>query len=265
MLSMLTMIQGSQDDVGLLKSALAVQQALDGELLVACPAVETIQFAGEALAAAAVYDEIASAEAAARARKAFDTVCLDPNLHRFKATQHGTMETLRKQSLFVDLFVLARDSATTDLDRGLLTDALVEHKTPTLLLPKTVGGDFPSTVVISWNGQGQTARAIKAATPLLRKASRVVVLEHAGNEVNRSRLEHFLQIEGVKAAQWRDYGDASLTARGRARALLKEAYAEGCDLLVMGAYGYMEDGVFSFGRTTDKVASASEVPVLFCA
>ena len=94
-------------------------------------------------------------------------------------------------------------------------------------------------------------------------AKRVVVLEHAGDDVNRSRLEHFLQIRDVHPAQWRPYGDSSLTARGRARALLKEAYDEGGNLLVMGAYGYMEDGVFSFGRTTDKVASATQIPVLF--
>jgi nucleotide-binding universal stress UspA family protein len=95
------------------------------------------------------------------------------------------------------------------------------------------------------------------------KAEQVIVIEHAGNEVNRSRLENYLEIHGVTPAAWRLYGDAGLTARGRARALLAEAEAADCDLLVMGAYGEAEDRFFSFGRATEKVASAATVPVLF--
>ena len=121
----------------------------------------------------------------------------------------------------------------------------------------------PTTIVCAWNGQAPAARAIRAAIPFALKARRFVVLEHAGNEVNRSRLERYLHNQGVMAVEWRPYGDASLTARGRARALLAEAKELGAHLLVMGAYGDLGESLFRFGRATEKVATAAKIPVMF--
>jgi nucleotide-binding universal stress UspA family protein len=170
---------------------------------------------------------------------------------------------LYKQALFADLCILARDDGLIGSDLFLLKAALVSSRVPTVLLPAVPLEEAPATVVCAWNGLAPAARAIRAAIPFALKARRFVVLEYAGNEVNRSRLERFLQNQGVTAVEWRPYGGAALTARGRARALLAEAKALNAHLLVMGAYGDVGESLFRFGRATEKIGTAAKIPVLF--
>jgi len=161
------------------------------------------------------------------------------------------------------MLVLARDQGIIDTAFSLLKAALVSHRTPTVFLPAQGLDGAPQTVIVSWNGSAPAARAIRAAVPFIKRAERLIVLEHAGCDVNRRRLDYFLDVNGIRPADWRNYGDESLTARGRARALLAEAADEGCDLLVMGAYGEPAESFFRFGRATEKIAQAAKIPVLF--
>jgi nucleotide-binding universal stress UspA family protein len=200
---------------------------------------------------------------AKEAQEAFDLVCGARPRCRYKDTGASAFETLRKQALFADLCILDRDPWLIGNDLALLKTALVSNRVPTILMPAAPLEQPPTTIVCAWNGQAPAARAIRAAIPFALKARRFVVLEHAGSEVNRSRLERYLHNQGVTVAEWRPYGDASLTARGRARALLAEANALGADLLAMGAYGDLGESLFRFGRATEKVATAAKIPVLF--
>lgn len=264
MLSLLTITRGGVDAAAGLRAAAAFQDRMGAELLVAHPD----PLAALAVATATPEGFIASVDpaivqtASAQARRAFDQVCGGKANCRFKETGVSAFETLRKQALFADLCVLARDYGLIGDDLSLLKAALVSSRVPTILLPEAVIDETPEVVVFAWNGQAPAARAIRAALPVVQKARQLYVLEHAGNEVNRSRLERFLAGNGVAAAAWRPYGDTSLTARGRARALLAETKALGGQMLVMGAYGDVGESLFRFGRATEKVASAAKVPVL---
>jgi len=264
MLSLLTITRGTIDAAAALRSASAIQDHLGAELLVAHPDPVTAM----AVAAAGPEGIMAGIDLAAvkadaeQAQRAFDQVLGAKQNCRFKDTGVSAFETLRKQSLFADLCILARDHGLVGDDLSLLKAALVSSRVPTVLLPPVPTEEPPTTVVCAWNGQAPAARAIRAAIPFALKARRFVVLEHAGTEVNRSRLERFLRNHGVAAAEWQPYGDASLTARGRARALLAEAKTLGAHLLVMGAYGDLGETFFRFGRATDKVATAAKIPVL---
>lgn len=251
MLSMLTLIRGTVDSSLPLRSVATLRQTIGGELVVVCPDLGLPFTAAEA------------EEAREQARRDFEQVCGDRPDCRFKVAGATVDEALRKQTMFADLCALPRKSGLAGDDLGLLKTMLVDDRTPTILLPPDPVTRAPATVVLSWNGQPATARAIRAATPFARKAARVVVLEHAGNEINRSRLEHYLGSQGVRLAAWRAYGDQSLTARGRARALLAAAQEEGGEMLVMGAYGDAGERLFRFGRATEKVATAAKIPVLF--
>jgi len=216
--------------------------------------------------AGAALDAIETSEeeqSAAGARQAFDAVCGGDPTCLFRETYMTPYETLRKYSLFADLVVLARDGSGADSSLALLKAVLVVNRAPTLWLPQAPVAAAPRTVVCVWNGQAPSARAIKVARPFLALAQRVIIIEYAGDEVNHSRLEMYLDIYGIEGAVWRPYGNAGMTARGRARALMAEAKAAEADLLVMGAYGEMAESLFSFGRATEKVAQAATVPVLF--
>jgi nucleotide-binding universal stress UspA family protein len=260
MLSLLTMTQGGIDVAGDLRSASMFQDHLAAELVVAHPDLNA-GIAADGLVPN--IDPTAVEVASQQAQRAFDQVCGGKQHCRFKETGTPVLETLYKQALFADLCILARDYRIIGEDLFLLKAALVSSRVPTILLPAVTLEKPPTTVVCAWNGQASAARAIRAAIPFVLKASRFVVLEYADNEVNRSRLERFLQNQGVNAVEWRPYGNASLTARGRARALLAEATALDADLLVMGAYGDLGESLFRFGRATDKIATAAKIPVLF--
>lgn len=251
MISMLTLTKGTIDSSTVLRSVTALQSAIGAELLVVCPEL------GPPFTAAEV------AEAQRQARRAFDVACGAMPGCRFKTAIGAVTDMLRKQAMFADLCVIPRRSGLAGDDLGLLRAALVDGGIATVLMPPEPAAVAPGTVVLSWNGQAASARAIKAAMPFARRSERVVVLEHAGNEVNRSRLTHYLDGQGVAPGDWRVYGDAALTARGRARALLAAVKAEGGDLLAMGAYGDRGERLFRFGRATEKIAEAARIPVLF--
>lgn len=271
MLTLLTLATGSSRCLIDLRSAALLRGALEAELVVAHPDPKTAIpiMAADAGFVAPMIDALISvntataSEATQTARSAYDEVCGRSSLCRYRETKTSSFETLRKQTLFADLLILGRDQDADAANLGLLKAALVDHRTPTVFLPPAPLSATPQTVIFSWNGQAPAARAIRAALPIVKRAKKLIVLEHAGIEVNRSRLEHLLQKHGIAPALWRNYGDQSLTARARARALLAETAREGGDFLVMGAYGEAGESFFRFGRATDKVATAAKIPVLF--
>jgi hypothetical protein len=265
MMSLLTITRGGVEAAGALRSARVIQDHLGAEMLVAHPD----PFTAPAVAGTTPEGFMASGDPAVvkvafeQAQRAFDAACGANPQCRFKATGTSALETLHEQALFTDLCVLSRDYRLIGDDLILLKAALMSSRMPTILLPAVPLEEPPTTVICAWNGQAPAARSIRAAIPFALKARRLIVLEYAGNEINRSQLEHFLHNQGVMGVEWRPYGDGSLTARGRARALLAEAKALRADLLVMGAYGDRGESFFRFGRATDKVATAAKIPVLF--
>ena len=266
MKSLLTILDGGPQSVNGLKSAVLLQKALGAQLIVAHPteplpaAATMVDDPGMAVAALQLAAGDYSPEGA---KQAFAAVCGSDPACRFRETGMPPDQTLEKYSLFADLVVLGREEGVADAGLNELKEALVTGRVPTMWLPPAPIAAMPRTVVCVWNGQGPSARAIKAARPFLLNAERVVIIEYAGNEVNHSRLENYISLHGIKAPEWRPYGGSGLSARARARALMAEAKAAGADLLVMGAYGEMDQSFFSFGRATEKVAEAATVPVLF--
>lgn len=266
MKSLLTILSGGPQSADALKSAVTLQNGLGATLIVAHPTAPlpaAAVMAGDIGVAMGAIEFTQGDYSIEGARRAFKAVCANNPSCRFRETHLSPHETLRKHSLFADLVVLAREQGLADTSLDQLKDALVTNRVPTMWLPPMPIAALPATVVCVWNGQGPSARAIKAAHPFLTRAERVTIIEYAGDEVNRSRLQNYFDMYAIKVSAWRPYGDTGLTARGRARALMAEAKAAGADLLVMGAYGGMEESFFSFGRATEKVAVAATVPVLF--
>jgi nucleotide-binding universal stress UspA family protein len=266
MKSLLMILSGGPQSADALKSAVVLQKALGARLIVAHP---TTPLPAEDVLASDAGTAISDVEAAEAehstvgARRAFDAVCGGDPTCRFRETHMTPSETLRKHSLFADVVILGRDKSEPRIALDRLKASLVTSRMPTLWLPPVPVIAAPRTVVCVWNGQAPSARAIKAALPLMALALRVIIIEYAGDEVNHSRLENYLDIHGIKGALWQYYGSADLTARGRARALMAEAKTAESDLMVMGAYGGMVESYFSLGRATEKVAEAATVPVLF--
>ena len=123
---------------------------------------------------------------------------------------------------------------------------------PPVLTPTVQSSGQLRPAAVAWDGSLQAGRAVRAALPLLKEASQVVILQDPveldvspGAQADPSRLERYLGAHGIAVG-------ASIEARGRqvGEALLKAAAEVGAALLVAGAYGHSRLREWAFGGVT---------------
>ncbi|MGE5147646.1 MAG: universal stress protein [Candidatus Eiseniibacteriota bacterium] len=142
-----------------------------------------------------------------------------------------------------------------------LEAALFDSGRPILVAPPTPPKIMGETLVIAWNGSTETARTIAFAMPFLQQAKRVSVLTiedgllpgPTGAEVARHLMPDGIMAEVVvKPLGGRTIGEA----------ILAEAAALGCDLLVKGGYTQGRLRQLIFGGATSHILAAAEIPVI---
>jgi nucleotide-binding universal stress UspA family protein len=143
-----------------------------------------------------------------------------------------------------------------------LEAALFDSGRPVLMAPPRPPKTLGERVLIHWNASTETARAIRFAMPLLRKAKRVSFIAVEGHIVPgpsvRDALGH-LEANGISATE-----KTVAPARNRpGEAILAEAAASGADLLIKGAYTQSRLRQMIFGGATSHILAAAELPVLF--
>jgi len=116
--------------------------------------------------------------------------------------------------------------------------------------------------MIHWNGSTEQARVNAFATPLLRLAERVTVLTVIGgyevpgpsvNEILRQLLYNGIAAEPMSIA---------LEGRSTGEAVLDAARAQGCDLLVKGAFTRNRLRQMILGGATSYIMEHADLPVL---
>lgn len=142
-----------------------------------------------------------------------------------------------------------------------LESALFESGGPILIAPpRSVEKGFGETIAVAWNGSSETARTIAFARPFLRAARRVVVLADdgsLGDQPSGALIQRRLAASGVAV-------ELKLMPSGGIRsgeAILREAAALGCDLLLKGAYTQSRLRQMIFGGATSDILSKSDLPV----
>lgn len=199
----------------------------------------------------------ATAAGEANARRAFDGVSYAHK--RFVSLQTPVWAGLSAESRLSDVVVFGSSPAR---GRGPLAEAfqqmVADEQRPVVVARPglKVGG----VVAVAWDGGKEASRAARLATPLLEKASRVVILaapKASSRTFDPARLQAYYAVRGVKAEVeiLTDSGDA-------APALLRATEAAGADILVAGAFGHPRLQEFIFGGTTRTLLN-SERPTLF--
>lgn len=163
-----------------------------------------------------------------------------------------------------DIVVVGHSSASLGgVVAGPFGEALMEAKAPVLV----ARGETPAAgrpAAVAWDGSLQAARAVRAAIPLLREASKVAILQDpdeldvsAGARGDPARLERYLRTRGVAT-------DRTIEARGRhvGQALLQAAGDFDAAMLVAGAYGHSRLGEALFGGATRAMLSPKTGPHL---
>ena len=171
-----------------------------------------------------------------------------------------------RQALFADLMVLGQ-YAPGDRERqtpaDFVSSVLVASGRPAVIVPYT--GAFEGIgikVLVAWKASAESARALAAALPLLRRAHEVNVVEwgHAPDDCRGEALdiERYCRLHGVQATVHRHADEPD----DLGELLLSRAADFSADLLVMGCYGHSRAREFVLGGVTRTVLATMTLPVL---
>jgi nucleotide-binding universal stress UspA family protein len=162
-----------------------------------------------------------------------------------------------------DVIVMGRpDDDTAGPYHRAIEAALFESGRPVLLAPPTAPQQIATNIMVHWNGSTEQARTNAFAMPLLRQATRVTVLTVVGGQdvpgPSADHVRRQLRCNGIAAEP------VSIPVAGRStgEAVLAAAKAEGCDLLIKGAFTRNRLRQMIFGGATSHIMQHAHLPVL---
>jgi len=178
----------------------------------------------------------------------------------------GVAQTLRHLGAWHDLAVIERDMVAPSGLLDVLGEAILDCQLACLILPPRWNRDISfDRVVIGCNGSLESIRAIHAATPFLKMAKQVTLIDGdmRGARDGGGRLPHFdpfVYLLRHQITAKPQYIRASSDLAGDH--LLKEASDGQFDLLVMGAYGHTRARERLLGGATRTMLQSMTLPVL---
>jgi nucleotide-binding universal stress UspA family protein len=187
-----------------------------------------------------------------------------------EAISYGWLAVAPEEESFIgshgrafDITVMNRlDADSTSLHQRAIESALFESGRPVLLAPPAASKQIATNIMIHWNGSTEQARANAFAMPLLHLADRVTVLTVIGGQEvpgpSADDILRQLQHNGIAAKAVR----VKLGERDTGEAVLDAARAEGCDLLVKGAFTRNRLRQMIFGGATSHIMEHADLPVL---
>ncbi|MCB2088913.1 MAG: universal stress protein [Sphingomonadaceae bacterium] len=182
--------------------------------------------------------------------------------------ESGWAETrLMEHAALSDVLVV---SATEPQDMGggpsrLAGDVAINARTPVLVVPRGVSGfDCSGPAVVGWDGSPEASRALRAAVPLLQKASSVVLAtvtrEGKGPKYDLPPTSgaEFLSRHDIAA----EMVELSGTGGHPSELLGHAAMERGASVLVMGAYGQSRLLESMLGGVTHRMLADPPLPLL---
>ncbi|MBT4908023.1 MAG: universal stress protein [Rhodospirillaceae bacterium] len=193
-------------------------------------------------------------------RAVFEDRCRAAGVSSFEwqGSAQNIVESLLNVAPVTDLFVLSQHGGGDY--SWLIGEASLALGVPIMAIPEA--GNFENigkSVLLAWTPKRECARAVRDAMPMLQAADRVIVFRGNADDDGRDvGLGAYLARHGVTAeikhvvAKEVSVGDAVLNA----------VTDEGCDLIVMGAYGHSRVRELAFGGVTRNVLEHMTVPTL---
>ena len=163
-----------------------------------------------------------------------------------------------------DLTVVSKAGSRRDEPRmATVESALFDSGRPVLIVPPSAPEPpaLGDTIVVSWNGSTETARAVSFAMPFLVRARQVTVLTVKGALVDGpsgEQIAAMLRLHGVPATALPREDER----RSPGATILAQAQELGADLLVKGAYTQSRIRELIFGGATRHILEHTDLPVL---
>ncbi|HXP00875.1 MAG TPA: universal stress protein [Luteibacter sp.] len=188
---------------------------------------------------------------------------------KWRVGNGDTVTLLAHASAGYDLVVMERSSTMrgdAPVGFGVVSRTVFASSRGVLVVPEAAPVEtLGEHVLVAWSGSRESALAVRSSLPMLRKASRVTVVDGSRDEdigtcaLPDTDICGWLDTHGVKA-EVRKLDEAALAAPGPA--LLDIAHAENADLIVMGAWGRSRLSEMVLGGTTRYLFMQSDVPML---
>lgn len=186
----------------------------------------------------------------------------------WRAVEGEVISILNEHGRYCDLLVLGQSDPKdpSDTSADVADHVVIECGTPCLIVPY-IGpkGVLTNTILVAWNGSIESARAVREALPLLKRAKRVEVLliNPEDNELNEGDLPGadiatYLARHDIRTESHVIH-NKQITAGD---VLLSHAADVSADLLVIGAYGHNRLREKILGGVTRHLFEHMTLPVL---
>ncbi|MBK1698728.1 universal stress protein [Rhodovibrio salinarum] len=282
--SILCLVDGGEDSVATVRSALQIAQAQDAYLEVLHVELDpqyAVPIAADGMTATMIEDivETVAKESEKRAKAAEQAVreaveaaglsLSDPQaeakpgfavvFHKLRGREH---DLVARRGMLFDLVVLTRRHAEGEAPATpTLEIALMESGRPVLVAAPTVPPKIGHRVAIAWRATAPGVHALQGALPLLAGAEAVTVItvdDGHSEDAQPEQVTAYLARHGIRAesrhvaARGRDAGDA----------ILQQAGEMDADMLVMGAYAHSRLRQLILGGVTSTVLRRANLPLL---
>ena len=161
-----------------------------------------------------------------------------------------------------DLVIAGRGREGGVVAMDVLEAALMDSGKPLIVAPDNAPATLDGPVVVAWKNTRESAKAVAAALPFIRKASKVVILtvpESSDSEPDPS------PVRLAAALRWHNTVEVKTLPSGGGEPveiLMKAARDAKATLLVMGGYGHTRLREAVFGGFTRAVLENAPIPVL---
>jgi nucleotide-binding universal stress UspA family protein len=179
----------------------------------------------------------------------------------FREVVGNFADSVRQAAKLCDLAVF---STPKDEERAGVSEAveavLLEARRPVLLAAKPVAPGFHERIAVGWNASVESAQAVSAALPLLKRAAsvRVLAVERADAPcADCADLVEYLALHGVAA----EVEKIKAGDRATADVLLERASGSGAGLLVLGGYSHSRWRELFVNSTTRQAIANAEIPL----
>ncbi|CAB3757789.1 universal stress protein [Paraburkholderia humisilvae] len=189
---------------------------------------------------------------------------------RFICSDGPANASVPQHARYADLVIIGQtdpDDPESYVDDHFAECVVMSAGRPVLLLPKA--GAFPKfgeRLLIAWDSSREAARAAYDAEPFLARAKKCTVVtvrgtageppgeRFAGADIALTLARHDASVDVLEVDAARDapIGDV----------LLSTAHDQGCDMIVMGAYGHARWRERVMGGATRTILQSMTLPVL---
>ncbi len=173
-------------------------------------------------------------------------------------------DLVAQQARLADLTVVPHPEAGEDVSSSdALHAVLFDSGRPVLISPQKAPASIGTRICLGWNGTAESASAVAAALPWLKRAEGVRILSADGYQRRgpaAPELAAYLALHDVHADIKMFPPVNGVVGAG----ILAAAHEFGCDLLAMGAYSHSRLRQLILGGVTRHVLERSDLPVMMC-